>query len=129
MQQLLAAAAKFDPVFGRLLHLAATTGARRGELYALKWKNVDTDSAALLIEHAIIETSGGGWLQKDTKTHASRRIALDGETLRVLAEQRAYADELARVAELTLTDESYVFSLEPDGQRPLLPTYVTRRFN
>jgi len=128
VKQLVAAAEKFDPVFGRLLHLAATTGARRGELCALKWKDVDTDSSALLIEHAIIETPGGGWLEKDTKTHASRRIALDVETLRVLAEQRAYADELARVAELTLMDESYVFSLEPDGQRPLLPTYVTRRF-
>jgi len=44
--------------------------------------------------------SGGGWLEKDTKTHASRRIALDGETLRVLAEQRAFADELARLAVL-----------------------------
>jgi integrase len=128
VKQLLAAAAKFDPVFGRLLHLAATTGARRGELCALKWKHVDTDSSALLIERAIIETPGGGWFEKDTKTHASRRIALDGETLRVLAEQRAYADELARVAGLTLAGESYVFSLEPDGQRLLLPTYVTRRF-
>ena len=128
VKQLLAAAAKFDPVFGRLLHLAATTGARRGELCALKWKHVDTDSSALLIEHAIIEIPGGGWLEKDTKTHASRRIALDGESLRVLAEQRAYADELARMAGLSLMHESYVFSLEPDGQRPFLPTYVTRRF-
>ncbi|NNN09446.1 MAG: site-specific integrase [Acidimicrobiaceae bacterium] len=128
VRRLMAAATKFDPVFGRLLHVAATTGARRGELCALKWKQVDTSSSALLIEHAIIETPGGGWQEKDTKTHASRRIALDSETLRVLAEQRVYADELARAAELTLMDESYVFSLEPDGQRPLLPTYVTRRF-
>jgi len=128
VKKLLAAATKFDPVFGRLLHLAATTGARRGELCALKWKNIDRDSSALLIEHAIIETPGGGWLEKDTKTHASRRIALDGETLRVLAEQRAFADELARLAGLACTEDSYVFSLEPDGLRPLLPTFVTRRF-
>jgi integrase len=128
VKQLLAAATKFDPVFGRLLHLAATTGARRGELCALKWMNVDTESSALLIEHAIIETPGGGWLEKGTKTHASRRIALDSETLRVLAEQQTYADEFARVAGLALTDGGYIFSLEPDGQRPLLPTYVTRRF-
>ena len=128
VKQLLATATKFGPVFRRLLHLAATTGARHGELCALKWKNINTVSSALLIEHAIIETPGGGWLEKDTKTHASRRIALDGETLRVLGEHQTYADELARVAGLTLTDESYIFNLEPDGQRPLLPTYVTRRF-
>ncbi len=128
VQLLLAAAAKRDPVFGRLLYLAATTGARRGELCALKWKHVDTASSALLIEGAIIETPGGGWLEKDTKTHASRRIAIDAETMNVLAEQRSHAEELAQLAELSLTDESFVFSLEPDGERPLLPTFVTRRF-
>jgi integrase len=128
VQLLLAAATNHDPVFGRLLYLAATTGARRGELCALKWKHIDVASSALLIEGAIVEIPGGGWLEKDTKTHASRRIAIDAETMKVLAEQRAYAEELAHLADLSLTDESFAFSLEPDGQRPLLPTFVTRRF-
>jgi integrase len=94
----------------------------------LKWKHIDVASSALLIEGAIVEIPGGGWLEKDTKTHASRRIAIDAETMKVLAEQRAYAEELAHLADLSLTDESFAFSLEPDGQRPLLPTFVTRRF-
>ena len=55
-----------DPELGRLLHLAASTGAHRGELCALRWSKVDTDLATLTIERSIIEVPGG-LAEKDTR--------------------------------------------------------------
>ena len=75
LSQLLEAVYEADPDFAVLLWLAATTGARRGELCALRWSNVDLGAGELLIVRNLI-VRGGQLLEKDTKTHAARRIAL-----------------------------------------------------
>jgi integrase len=125
---LLAAAEEFEPEFGRFLHVAATTGARRGELCALKWGNVDFSTRTLTIEHSIIEMPGGGMFEKDTKTHAMRRIALDEETLAVLEAQRGVVEVRAAIADLDIGDDAYVFSREIDGSTPWRPDSVGKRF-
>jgi integrase len=116
-----------DPQLARFLHIAASTGARRGELCALRWSNLNTESQTLTIERSIIEVPGG-LAEKDTKTHANRRIALDPGTLDVFEEQRIEMLNFARGASLKLTDDSYIFSREPDGAIPWTPGTVTRRF-
>ncbi|MGB2744704.1 MAG: site-specific integrase, partial [Candidatus Microthrix parvicella] len=78
--QLLDYAKEHRPEFGRYLHLAATTGARRGELCALRWQNIDVNASTLTIGRAIVAVRGG-LVEKDTKNHAARRIALDAGTL------------------------------------------------
>jgi len=127
VMKLLAYANEVDPAFGRLLHLAATTGARRGELCAIRWRDIDAESQTLTISHSIVEIPGG-LAEKDTKTHAARRIALDEGTLAVLSEQRAHVEHLAEAAEVELAADAYVFSPEPNGQRPWFPTTFTHRF-
>jgi integrase len=47
------------PEFGRFLHLAVTTGARRGELCALRWENVDWANETLTIARSVVEVEGG----------------------------------------------------------------------
>jgi len=116
-----------DPQLARFLHIAASTGARRGELCALRWRNINTESQTLTIERSIIEVPGG-LAEKDTKTHANRRIALDPGTLDVFEEQRIEMLDFARGASLKLTGDSYIFSREPDGAIPWTPGTVTRRF-
>ena len=64
-----------DPEFGCFFLLAATTGARRGELCALRWSDADS-SGALTSQRSILEAVDGTIVEKDTKTQASRRIAL-----------------------------------------------------
>ena len=62
---------------GHVVWLAMTTGARRGELCALRW-SVDRPRAGAgdsRLRHAITRTEAG-WT-RDTKTHQQRRIALD----------------------------------------------------
>ena len=125
--ELLHAASELDPELGNFLHLAATTGARRGELCALRWNNIDTGLRTLTIEHSIIEVLGG-ILEKDTKTHASRRISTDEGTLAVLEAQHNIATERASAIGLDLHDDAYVFSHEPDGKIAWNPGAVTKRF-
>jgi integrase len=125
--QLLGYANEHHPELGRYLHLAATCGARRGELCALRWQHIDWNASALTIGRAIVAVKGG-LIEKDTKTHAARRIALDPATLAVLAEQRDQANARASVAGVDLPTSAYVFSTEPDGSIPWTPTTVTKWF-
>jgi integrase len=51
-----------------LVWLAMTTGARRGELCALRWNWLDLDNATLRIQTSIGQDGAETW-EKDTKTH------------------------------------------------------------
>lgn len=72
-------AAFADLRWGTLLWLAMTTGARRGELCALRWDLLDLDQAVLAIRTSIAQEGGKTW-EKATKTHQQRRIVLDDAT-------------------------------------------------
>ena len=125
--ELLQLADETYPEFGRFLHLAVTTGARRGELCALKWERIDWEAQTLTISRAIVEVQGG-LVEKDTKTHAIRRIALDEQTLAVLTEHKVQAEKLAGEAGCELTGNSYVFTLDPGGAVPFTPDHATKTF-
>ena len=62
-------AAKVNPTLATLIVLAADTGARRGELCALRWRHVDVAASTLRIEAAIGETNVV--YEKDTKRPTS----------------------------------------------------------
>lgn len=51
--RLLAAADEYDPDLAVYLRLAAVTGARRGELCALKWSDVDLEDGEVLIARSL----------------------------------------------------------------------------
>jgi integrase len=127
VEQLIRRAGDADPSFARFLRVAAASGARRGEVCALRWRNLDPVSGTLTLDTAIIEVLGG-LAEKDTKTHASRRIAIDSGTLAVLEDQRQFALNLAKRGGSSLTEESFIFSHEPDGASPWAPDFVTKRF-
>jgi integrase len=69
-----------------------------------------------------------GTTEKDTKTHASRRIALDRGTVDALNRFRARAEHCAADAGEVLGDESFAFSRTPDAKRPLHSDNVTAAF-
>ena len=52
--------------------LAATTGMRRGEVLAVRWRDLDLDDAVLTVNQAVEETKAGVRL-KSPKTKRSRR--------------------------------------------------------
>ena len=60
--------------------LAASSGTRRGEMVALRWKDLDLDGGTLSIERGIVIV-GGQLIEQGTKSHQSRNITLDAATL------------------------------------------------
>jgi len=126
--KLIDAARKDDPDFGCYLLLAAITGARRGELCALRWADVDLENQTLNIARSVVEAAHGVLVEKDTKTHASRRIALDQTTADVLTEHRSRCTERASACGVFLPEKGHVFSHDPDGVRPWVPNDVTKVF-
>ncbi len=67
-----------DPDWGTFLWVAMTTGARRGELCAIRWSSVSLEPGRETIWlRGAIRRSPEGWAEGDLKTHQQRRIALD----------------------------------------------------
>jgi len=126
--KLIGAAAEDDADLGCFLHLAATTGARRGELCGLRWRDVDLDGGTMTISRNVVEGAGSAIVEKDTKTHASRRITLDADTVTVLKAQRKRLTARATGCGVKLSDDAHVFSPDPDRLRPLAPNDVTKAF-
>jgi len=116
-----------DPDWGMLVWLAMTTGARRGELCALRWTSLDFAAGVLDIRSAIAQVDTRTW-EKDTKTHQHRRIVLDAQTLALL---RAYLQHCAaRAAECDdeVRENGFIFSGSPDGSTWLRPSSVSNRY-
>jgi integrase len=76
-----------DDDWGTLVWLVMTTGIRRGEVCALRWRDVDLDDETIAIRRSYTLHKGVG-VEKDTKTHQMRRIALDSDTVALLREHR-----------------------------------------
>ncbi len=125
---LIGEAERRDPDFAVFLRLAAVTGARRGELCALRWSDVDLVAESITIARAIVGERNDKLVEKDTKSHASRRIAIDAQTVDVLARHRDRCEERASAAETTLPDRAFVFSPAVDGSRPWRPGGVSLAF-
>lgn len=121
---LLAAA---PPAFAPLFRLAAATGARRGELCALRWGDVDLERGTVSFARAVISATKR-LVEKDTKTHASRRNAIDPATAAELADWRVRSEKRAAELGVSLAPDAFVFSPAPDGSRPWSPDTVSHAF-
>jgi integrase len=125
---LIQAAEEHDADLGCFLRLAVVTGARRGEVCALRWKNVNLPRGTVSISRSIVDGSNAQLIEKDTKTHASRQIVIDDETAQVLARRWIAAEERAAAFGTSLVADAFMFSDSPDGQLPWRPGRVTLAF-
>ena len=123
--KLIAAAARDDRPLAVFLWLAAITGARRAELCGLRWHRIDPAAGTVHVARTYV-VSGGQRIEKDTKTHQDRRLAIDPATrdmLRGFKEQTAAALAAAGVA---LAGDAFVFSND-GGTTPWNPDWVTHQ--
>jgi integrase len=127
VKRMLEVADEDDAEYGALLRVLTATGARRGEVCGLRWSDLDRSTGTLSITRSIASVAGGT-VVKDTKTHASRRIALDDATLSVLDEQRRRLEQRAAACEVELDPDGYLFTESADGADPLHPDTITGRF-
>jgi integrase len=116
-----------DPEWGLMLWLTMLSGARRGEVCALRWLDLDTTRAVLAVPASISQTKAG-LARKPTKSEKGRRVSLDPYTLSLLAEHRARREQLCAALGVTLTPDSYLFSPDPDSGAPWPPRTVSQRY-
>jgi integrase len=128
VRRLIAAAERNDPLFAVFLRVAAATGARRGELCALRWSDMDLDGARLTIERSIIVVDGGV-REAPTKTHNRRLIALDLGTLTCLRQHLREQRRLATRCGSDLARDAFIFSRRPGGTHPMRPDNCTTSFD
>jgi integrase len=116
-----------DPELGMFVRLSAMTGARRSELLALRWSDVDIDRGVVTISRGIV-LGPDGLVEKDTKTHQTRRVAIDTATVAQLATFLAACSERAETCGAVLALDALVFSSDIEGAEPWFPDSVSRRF-
>ena len=126
--RLLSTAAAEDAELGLFLRLAVVLGARRGELCALRWSEVDLDQGEVLIAGAVVRVPHKALLAKPTKTHAKRRVAVGAGTVEELRARRIAQAKDALACGTTLAADAYLFSHVPDGSAPLDPDGISHRF-
>lgn len=126
VQAILVAAEAVEPALAVLLLLAALTGARRGELCALRWSDLNWGNSTIRIGRSVYETAGGSWGEKPTKTHQSRTIGLDELGLEALRRHRASVGALAVELGLDVLPDGFMFSRSPTGAEPIRPDVVTK---
>jgi integrase len=102
-------ATRQSPEWGLYLWLAVVSGARRGEMLALRWSHLDLDEGVMEVRRNYV------WgREKDRQNHQIRRLSIDAATVELLREHQAECEkQFAPVGE-KLNQSTFVFSAAPD---------------
>jgi hypothetical protein len=109
-----------DIDFFTYLHPAVMTGARRSQLLALRWSDVDVHHAVIGFCRALVDGPTGPVLGP-TKNRRTYGVALDPISVELLL---AHRDDAPRTAGVV---DGFVFSRDA-GRHPWRPNWVTKRF-
>ncbi|OKZ94982.1 MAG: site-specific integrase [Clostridiales bacterium 42_27] len=81
-----------DAFWHDFFYTAVTTGLRRGEICALRWKDFDTEQEMLHVRRTLHKEKGKPLTTGDTKTYAgTRKIVLPPSTAQLLRERKKTA--------------------------------------
>jgi integrase len=105
--------------------IALAAGARRGEILALRWRNVDLDARTIRIERSLEHTKDGLRF-KTPKSGKSRAVVLPGLAIDELRRlKREQAEELLRIG-VRLNGDTLICA-KADGSA-MLPRSLTHEF-
>ncbi|GAF70554.1 unnamed protein product [marine sediment metagenome] len=103
------------------------TGLRRGELLALRWRNLDLAKDTLTVVETAYKLGNGDYIIKEPKTAQSRRTVTLSPSLVGLFKAYRADQELLRIQlGVNLNADDFVF-IRPDGS-PINPNAVTLAF-
>jgi integrase len=97
------------PSAATYFELAVNTGARRGTILALRWRDIDLDAGIVSFTHAVAEGPDGA-VVKGTKANRPYTVQVMGPALNALREHRRRAAETALALGLGALDPLFVFS-------------------
>jgi integrase len=103
------------------------TGLRRGELLALRWRNLDLDSGTIAVVETAYKLGNGDYIIKEPKTpHSRRTVTLPPSLVELFKAYRADQELLRVQLGVSLNSDDFVF-IRHDGS-PLYPNAVTLAF-
>jgi integrase len=105
--------------------LGVRCGLRRGEVVALRWRNVDLERGQISVV-ASAEQTDHGVREKETKNGKGRTIVLSGTEIEELCSHRVRQAQGLLALGVRLTDDHHVVT-RADGQ-PLQPRSLTHAF-
>ena len=100
--------------------LLAITGARRGEVLALRWTDYDPKLKVPRISKSVGYAPDHGIYVKSTKTHNIRRLAVD-ETMEIVIFSQMEALKKNVFPGFDLAGDPYLFPGNPGGFGPVHP--------
>ncbi len=107
---------EYDEDFAMYVRLAATTGARRSQVCALRWSDVDLEAKTITFARGMI--LGGkdvGVVERQTKTGLVWKVAISEATRQRLSDYKALCERRAEAVHVKLAKKGFVFAAEPDG--------------
>lgn len=97
--------------FEILFYLAIETGMRQGELFGLKWVDIDWSRSKINVRRQVQRLKGRGAFFKEPKTKAANRIIEVGNpTIDKLRDQYQHQMELRVIAGDNWKDNDLIFS-------------------
>jgi integrase len=137
---ILAAIAAGDIDVAVMVRVAVTTGARRGELAALRWSCIDLEARKVRISRAISIDRNGGPMKPNgmrkgvavegpTKTHNRKRLTIDQGTASWLRALRTESIERAAEFAMEWNPDGFVWCQRPDGLDPWWPDTFSHKWH
>ncbi len=112
VRAVLAVAAQVDPMAELALRLAAVTGARRSELAALQWSDLDGDrltiDSSIAVRRDAEHAGHPELIDAPTKTANGRAVTIDETTVQMIVKHRAVREEVG----------PYMFSIDEGPPNP-----------
>ena len=109
--------------------LLAATGARRGEMCALRWTSIDFDRSRIEIRAAMSQLASGELREKDPKTHQIREVGIDQNSLGLLREHLDWQRDIAIELGTVLDEDAFVladFTIDPAGGVSIQPDRLSQ---
>ncbi len=116
-----------DEEFGLFLWTAFTTGARRGEVAALREHRFDFIHQQVRVSASYIVKQGAR-IEKPPKAGDGRLLSLDLLTCELFRERFQRRRSEAASNGVTVLDDAYAFSPDPAGRTPWNPDTMTHRY-
>jgi len=116
-----------DEEFGLYLWTAITTGARRGEVSALRENRFDFGRQQVRVSATYIVKQGNR-IEKAPKDGEGRVLSLDLLTCELLLERFQRRRAEARALGVQVPDNAFAFSPDPAGHEPWNPDTMTHRY-
>jgi integrase len=105
--------------------LAVLCGLRRGEIAALRWRNINLGAAQLAVTESAEQTKAGV-RYKQPKSGKGRTVALSARVVNELRSRRVQQAQELLMLGIPLADDAFVVA-QADGQ-PLQPRSITRQW-